>query len=101
MPCGPVMRRSGCRRRSPRWPALSGQQHGVSVQIRVGLNSGEVVVRAIRSDLRVEFNAVGQTVHLAGRMEQLAVPGQIYLAEQTHRLVEGLSSPCGRSAPCR
>jgi class 3 adenylate cyclase/tetratricopeptide (TPR) repeat protein len=73
--------------------ALSGairQQHGVSVQIRVGLNSGEVVVRAIRSDLRVEFNAVGQTVHLAGRMEQLAVPGQIFLTEQTHRLVEGL-----------
>jgi len=65
-------------------------QHGVSVQIRVGLNSGEVVVRAIRSDLRVEFNAVGQTTHLAGRMEQLAVPGQIFLTDQTLRLVEGL-----------
>ena len=66
------------------------QRHGVSVQIRVGLNSGEVVVRSIRSDLRVEFNAVGQTVHLAGRMEQLAVPGQIFITDQTHRLVEGL-----------
>ena len=51
--------------------------HGVSVQIRVGLNSGEVVVRAIGSDLRMDYTAVGQTTHLAARMEQLAVPGTI------------------------
>ena len=48
--------------------------HGVNVQIRVGLNSGEVVVRAIGSDLRVDYTAVGQTTHLAARMEQLASP---------------------------
>ena len=45
------------------------------VQIRVGLNSGEVVVRAIGSDLHMDYTAVGQTTHLAARMEQLAKPG--------------------------
>ena len=65
------------------------QQHGLSVQIRVGLNSGEVVVRSVGSDLRMDYTAVGQTTHLAGRMEQLAPPGQIFLTEHTLRLVEG------------
>ena len=50
--------------------------HGVNVQIRVGLNSGEVVVRAIGSDLHMDYTAVGQTTHLAARMEQLADPGR-------------------------
>ena len=53
--------------------------HGVTVRIRVGLNSGEVVVRAIGSDLRMDYTAVGQTTHLAARMEQLADPGSILL----------------------
>ena len=46
-----------------------------TVRIRVGLNSGEVVVRAIGSDLHMDYTAVGQTTHLAARMEQLAAPG--------------------------
>src|SRR5512132_3035296 len=45
---------------------------GIEVQIRVGLNSGDVVVRSIGSDLRMDYTAVGQTTHLAARMEQLA-----------------------------
>ena len=49
--------------------------HGVEVQIRVGLNSGEVVVRAIGNDLHMDYSAIGQTTHLAARMEQLAPPG--------------------------
>jgi class 3 adenylate cyclase len=49
--------------------------HGIEVQIRVGLNSGEVVVRAIGNDLHMDYTAVGQTTHLAARMEQLALPG--------------------------
>src|SRR5262249_46022308 len=60
--------------------------HGVSVQIRVGLNSGDVVVRAIDTDLHVEYTAVGATTHLAARMEQLAAPGTILLAANTLRL---------------
>src|SRR5262249_9793141 len=61
---------------------------GVRVQIRVGLNSGEVVVRAIGSDLHMDYTAVGQTTHLAARMEQMAAPGTILLAPATLRLAE-------------
>jgi class 3 adenylate cyclase/tetratricopeptide (TPR) repeat protein len=62
---------------------------GVEVQIRVGLNSGEVVVRSIGSDLRMDYSAIGQTTHLAARMEQLASPGSIRLTAATLLLAEG------------
>src|SRR5215208_1537155 len=62
---------------------------GTRPQIRVGLNSGEVVVRSIGSDLRMDYTAVGQTTHLAARMEQTALPGSILLAPDTLRLAEG------------
>ena len=62
---------------------------GASVHIRVGLNSGEVVVRSIGSDLHMDYTAVGQTTHLAARMEQLAVPGSILTPHATLVLVEG------------
>ena len=62
--------------------------HGVTVRIRVGLNSGEVVVRSIRSDLRMDYSAVGQTTHLAARMEQLAPPDAIWITGDTLRLAE-------------
>jgi class 3 adenylate cyclase/tetratricopeptide (TPR) repeat protein len=65
------------------------RSQGVPIQIRVGLNSGEVVVRAIGSDLHMDYTAVGQTTHLAARMEQMATPGTILLAPATLRLVEG------------
>jgi len=63
--------------------------HGIKAEIRVGLNSGEVVVRAIGSDLRIDYSAVGQTTHLAARMEQLATPGTTLLTADTLRLAEG------------
>ncbi|MFQ5896837.1 MAG: AAA family ATPase [Candidatus Methylomirabilia bacterium] len=62
---------------------------GIEVQIRVGLNSGEVVVRSIGNDLHMDYTAVGQTTHLAARMEQLARPGSIRLTAETLRLAEG------------
>jgi class 3 adenylate cyclase/tetratricopeptide (TPR) repeat protein len=65
------------------------QSQAVDVQIRVGLNSGEVVVRAIRSDLRMDYTAVGQTTHLAARMEQLARPGTTLITADTLNLAEG------------
>jgi class 3 adenylate cyclase len=65
------------------------RSHGVEVQIRVGLNSGEGVVRAVGSDLRMDYTAVGQTTHLAARMEQLAPPGTVRLTAETVRLAEG------------
>src|SRR5207302_3736156 len=64
--------------------------HGLALQYRVGLNSGEVVVRTIRNDLRMDYSAVGQTTHLAARMEQAAPPDTIVLTAATVRLVEGL-----------
>ena len=65
------------------------RDHGVIVRIRVGMNSGEVVVRAIGSDLHMDYTAVGQTTHLAARMEQLAEPGSILLSPATLALAEG------------
>jgi class 3 adenylate cyclase/tetratricopeptide (TPR) repeat protein len=61
---------------------------GVPIQIRVGLNSGEVVVRSIGSDLHMDYTAVGQTTHLAARMEQMAMPGSILMPAGTLHLTE-------------
>jgi class 3 adenylate cyclase/tetratricopeptide (TPR) repeat protein len=65
------------------------RSHGAVVKIRVGLNSGEVVVRTIGSDLHMDYTAVGQTTHLAARMEQLADPGAIVITPDTLALAEG------------
>jgi class 3 adenylate cyclase/tetratricopeptide (TPR) repeat protein len=65
------------------------RSHAAVVKIRVGLNSGEVVVRAIGSDLHVDYTAVGQTTHLAARMEQIADPGAIVITPDTLALAEG------------
>jgi class 3 adenylate cyclase/tetratricopeptide (TPR) repeat protein len=62
---------------------------GVPIRIRVGLNSGEVVVRSIGSDLHMDYSAVGQTTHLAARMEQMADPGSTLLTPGTLALAEG------------
>jgi class 3 adenylate cyclase len=65
------------------------RRHGVPIQIRVGLNSGDVVVRSVGSDLHMDYTAVGQTTHLAARMEQMARPDSTLLTHATLRLVEG------------
>jgi class 3 adenylate cyclase/tetratricopeptide (TPR) repeat protein len=62
---------------------------GVPIHIRVGLNSGEVVVRSIGSDLHMDYTALGQTTHLAARMEQMAMPGSILITPAVLGLVEG------------
>jgi class 3 adenylate cyclase len=62
---------------------------GIPIQIRVGLNSGEVVIRSIGSDLHMDYTAVGQTTHLAARLEQMAMPGSILVAADTLTLAEG------------
>ena len=73
------------------------RSEGIPIQIRVGLNSGEVVVSSIGSDLKMDYNAIGQTTHLAGRMEQMAVPGSILITSNTLTLAEGFIqvSPLG------
>jgi class 3 adenylate cyclase/predicted ATPase len=62
---------------------------GIPIQIRVGLNSGEVIVGSIRNDLHMDYTAIGQTAHLAARMEQMAMPGSILMTADALRLAEG------------
>src|SRR5262245_36531600 len=63
--------------------------HCLNFSVRIGLNSGDVVVGTIGNDLRMEYTAQGHTVGLAARMEQLAAPDNAYLSERTARLVSG------------
>jgi predicted ATPase/class 3 adenylate cyclase len=65
------------------------RSQGLDLRVRVGLNSGEVVVRSIGNDLHTDYSAVGETTHLAARMEQMARPGGILLTGRTLGLVEG------------
>jgi class 3 adenylate cyclase/tetratricopeptide (TPR) repeat protein len=62
---------------------------GTPAQIRAGLNSGEVLVRAIDGDLHIDYIAVGPTSHLAARMEQMARPGSVLITGDTLKLAEG------------
>jgi class 3 adenylate cyclase/tetratricopeptide (TPR) repeat protein len=62
---------------------------GLNLGVRMGMNSGEVIVGKIGDDLRMDYTAQGQTVNLAARMEQIAAPGHIYLTDRTARQVEG------------
>ncbi len=66
------------------------REGGLDFAVRLGLNSGEVVVGKIGDDLRMDYTAQGHTVGLAQRMEQLAETGRIYLTEHTAALVSGL-----------
>ncbi len=65
------------------------RQEGVLPQIRVGLNSGEVVVRSVGSDLHIDYTAVGETTHLAARVEQAATPASVLITAATLQLAEG------------
>lgn len=64
-------------------------EDGLNVSVRLGLNSGEVVVGTIGDDLRMDYTAQGHTVGLAARMESLAAPGTVLMTRHTARLVEG------------
>jgi class 3 adenylate cyclase len=64
----------------------SWQERGLKPQIRIGLNSGDVVLRAIRTDLSIDYRAVGSTIHMASRMEQLAAAGSTLVTAHTKRL---------------
>jgi class 3 adenylate cyclase/tetratricopeptide (TPR) repeat protein len=70
------------------------QMHGAEIRIRVGLNSGAAIVRLISDDRHLDYTAMGETVHLASRMEQLAEPGTALLSPSTLALVEGYVEVC-------
>ena len=79
--------------------AIGSEEYG-DVKVHIGLNSGEVLVRSVNTDLSMDYDAVGTTVHLGARMEQLAPPGAILLTENTLRLAEEFLkvSPLGATA---
>jgi class 3 adenylate cyclase/tetratricopeptide (TPR) repeat protein len=65
------------------------RQYGVPIQIRIGLNSGEVALSVSGHGLHMSYTAVGQPVHIAARMEQMAKPGSVLATAETVRLAEG------------
>lgn len=72
-------------------------EHGVAVRLRIGLNTGSVVVGRIGDDLRMDYTANSNVVHLASRMQSLAEPGTIVITEDTYRASaeEVLAEPLG------
>src|SRR3989441_11999454 len=63
--------------------------YGMTFAVRMGLNSGEVIVGTIGDDMRMDYTAQGHTVGLAARMQQIAAAGEIYLTAQTAALASG------------
>jgi class 3 adenylate cyclase/tetratricopeptide (TPR) repeat protein len=64
------------------------EEHALDFRMRLGLNSGSVVVGAIGDDLRMDYTAIGDTINLASRMESLAPPGTVLVSKHTHRLTQ-------------
>src|SRR5262249_42850857 len=64
------------------------KERGIELAMRIGINTGEVVVGAIGDNLRMDYTAQGDTTNLAARLQAMASPGGILIGEQTYRLVE-------------
>jgi class 3 adenylate cyclase/tetratricopeptide (TPR) repeat protein len=65
------------------------RESGFDFRMRMGLNSGPVVVGSIGDDLRMDYTAIGDTTNLAARVEQAANPGEIWMSQETHNIIRG------------
>ncbi len=65
------------------------ERYGIPIEVRVGINTGLVVVGEVGSDLRVEYTALGDAINVAARMEQTALPGTVQVTEHTLSLTHG------------
>jgi len=65
------------------------RRYGIQLRMRVGLNTGTVVVGRIGDDLRMDYTAEGDTTNVASRLESLCPPGSVLISESTHRAIEG------------
>src|SRR5262245_24357038 len=75
---------------SQRYAEQLRREQGINLQIRVGINTGEVVLRSIRKDdLHTDYTPVGHSIHLAARLESLASGGGVVISEGTYKLIEG------------
>ena len=90
-----VWRASTSSRRSPPYKEDVRARHGLDLDVRVGINTGPVVVGQVGSDLRLEYTAMGDAVNVAARMEQTAEPGTVQITAETYRLV----GRCSTSKP--
>jgi class 3 adenylate cyclase/tetratricopeptide (TPR) repeat protein len=79
----------GIQRAMADYAATLRAERGPSLAMRIGLNTGAVVVGAIGDDLRMDYTAVGDTTNLAARLQQAARPGTVVVSESTHRAIEG------------
>jgi class 3 adenylate cyclase len=79
----------GIQRELRAYAARLQEERGPSLAMRIGLNTGSVVVGRIGDDLRMDYTAVGDTTNLAARMQQSARPGSVVVTEATHRLIGG------------
>jgi class 3 adenylate cyclase/tetratricopeptide (TPR) repeat protein len=79
----------GIRKALDRYQEELQRKHGLTFQVRQGLNTGLVVVGSIGTDLRMDYTAVGDTTNIAARLQQAAGGGRVIVSEAMHRLVEG------------
>jgi hypothetical protein len=65
------------------------RERAIDFAVRIGINTGPVVVGKIGDDLRMDYTAQGETVNLAARLQEAACPGSVLISEFTHRAIRG------------
>jgi class 3 adenylate cyclase/tetratricopeptide (TPR) repeat protein len=85
-----VLAALGLQERLQAQSAELGTPHGEALAMRIGLNTGPVVVGSIGDNLRMDYTAIGDTTNVAARLQQLAEPDAILISDSTWRLVHGI-----------